>query len=231
MPVSPECPRSRSGTLTAEKVIDAAVALTVERGLDNWTLRQLAAAIGAYPAVVYHHVGDRDAVVCAVLDRVVGQLELPDGELGWQEWFAELLSGLRDLLRRHPGTARRMATFGPSVEAAAPTLNQGVRMLLDAGFGEESPLAYTLLTATACQFVALEDDRNCSPALRLNTTDDYAAYRDRDDLPGMAEHGRAMHRLLTDPEHAASYHSRLFDAAVGRCLDGLACRLAQLRAG
>jgi len=230
MPTSPaDSPRSRSGALTADKVIDAAVALTVERGLDNWTLRQLAAAIGAYPAVVYHHVGDRDAVVCAVLDRVVGQLELPDDRLGWQEWFSALLAALREVLRKHPGTARRMAAFGPSVEAAAPTLDRGVRILLDAGFGEESPLAYTLLTATACQFVALEDDRNCSPALRLNNTEEYAGYRQRDDLPGMAAQGRAMHRLLTDPEQAAGYHAKLFDAAVGRCLEGLACRLAQLQ--
>ena len=231
MPTSAESPQPRSGALTADKVIDAAVALTVERGLDNWTLRQLAAALGAYPAVVYHHVGDRDAVVCAVLDRVVGQLELPDDGLGWQEWFVELLSALREVLRRHPGTARRMAAFGPSVAAAAPTLDRGVRILLAAGFGEESPLAYTLLTATACQFVALEDERNSSPALRLNNAGEYAAYRNRDDLPGMAAQGRAMHQLLTDPERAAEYHSRLFDAAIGRCLDGLACRLAQLRAG
>ncbi len=202
-------------------MIDAAVALTIERGLDNWTLRQLAAAIGAYPAVVYHHVGDRDAVACAVLDRVVSQLRVPDETLPWQEWFVELLTDLREVLRRHPGTARRMASFGPSPEAAAPTVDLGVRILTDAGFGDESPLAYTLLTTTACQFVALEDDRDGSLALRLGNTEAYAAYRDREDLPGMAAHGRAMHELLTDPDRAAGYHTRMFDFAIRRCLDGL----------
>ncbi|WP_409186110.1 TetR/AcrR family transcriptional regulator [Amycolatopsis sp. VS8301801F10] len=223
--------RSASGlpAVTAKKVIDAAVKLTVERGLENWTLRQLAAAIGAYPAVVYHHVGDRDAVVCAVLDRVVGQLRLPDDGLDWQDWFVELLTGLRELLRKHPGTARRMASFGPSVAAATPTVDRGVRILLEAGFGDESPLAYAMLTTTACQYVALEDDRDCSLALRLDNTEEYASYRDREDLPGMAANGRAMQQLLSDPEAASGYHPQLFEFAIRTCLDGLACRLARTR--
>ncbi|GAA3548877.1 TetR family transcriptional regulator [Amycolatopsis ultiminotia] len=225
--------RSRAATgrqaITAERVIDAAVRLTVEHGLEGWTLRRLAAELGAYPAVVYHHVGDRDAVVCAVLDRVVGGLRVPDPGLPWQEWFVELLSELRVVLRRHPGTARWMVLFGPSVQAATELLDRGVRMLLDAGFGEESTLAYHLLAATACQFVTMEDDRDGSLAERLDNTEEYAAYRDRSDLPGMAAHGRTMHRLLTEPGLLDAYFTHLYDYAVRRCLDGLTTRLADIR--
>ncbi|QRP48134.1 TetR/AcrR family transcriptional regulator [Amycolatopsis sp. FDAARGOS 1241] len=227
-------PRSRAAAglpaVTAEKVVDAAVALTAERGLDNWTLRQLAAAVDAYPAVIYHHVGDRDAVVSAVLDRVVGLLTLPDDDLPWQDWFAELLTELRTVLRSHPGTARRLVLFGPSVDAAARTVDRGIGVLLDAGFGEESVLAYNLLVATACQFVAMEDDRDGTLALRLDNTEEYAGYRDRTDLPGMAAHGRAMHALINDPDLAARWYTRLYDYAVQRCLDGLTHRLAELGA-
>ncbi|MGW4487915.1 TetR/AcrR family transcriptional regulator [Amycolatopsis sp. NPDC004368] len=227
-------PRSRAAAglpaVTAEKVVDAAVALTAERGLDNWTLRQLAAAVDAYPAVIYHHVGDRDAVVAAVLDRVVGLLTLPAEDLPWQEWFAELLADLRVVLRAHPGTARRLVLFGPSVSAAALTINRGIGVLLTAGFREEAVLAYNLLVATACQFVAMEDDRDSTLALRLNNTEEYATYHDRDDLPGMAAHGRAMRQLITDPDAAASWYAHLYDYAVRRCVDGLAHRLAELEA-
>ncbi|MFI5613786.1 TetR/AcrR family transcriptional regulator [Amycolatopsis sp. NPDC051903] len=227
-------PRSRAAAglpaVTAEKVVDAAVALTAERGLDNWTLRQLAAAVDAYPAVIYHHVGDRDAVVAAVLDRVVGLLTLPDAGLPWQDWFAELLTELRTVLRAHPGTARRLVLFGPSVDAAARTVDRGIGVLLDAGFGEESVLAYNLLVATACQFVAMEDDRDGTLALRLDNTEEYAKYRDRTDLPGMAAHGRAMQALINDPDLAAGWYGRLYDYAVQRCLDGLTHRLAELGA-
>lgn len=225
-------PRSRAAAglpaITAERIVEAALALTAERGLDNWTLRQLSGAVDAYPAVVYHHVGDRDAVTAAVLDRVVGLVELPDENLDWQEWFTELLSGLRALLRQYPGCARRLALFGPSVEAAIRTIDAGIGVLLRAGFGEESALAYNLLLATACQFVAMEDDRDAAVALRIENTEEYASYRDRTDLPGMARLGQAMHDLMGDPDLAAGYYARLYDYAVRRCLDGLALRLGDL---
>jgi AcrR family transcriptional regulator len=226
-------PRSRAAAglpaLTADRIIGAAMALTGERGLDNWTLRELARSVEAYPAVIYHHVGDRDAVVNAVVDRVVGLLELPDERLPWQEWFTELLAGLRALLRAYPGCARRLALFGPSVKAATPSIDAGVRVLLAAGFGRESALAYNLLLMTACQFVAMEDDRDGALALRIDNTEEYATYRERADLPGMAELGAAMHDLMGDPDLAAGYYAQLYDYAVRRCLDGLDHRLTELR--
>jgi AcrR family transcriptional regulator len=226
-------PRSRAAAglpaITAERVVSAATALTAEAGLDNWTLRQLARAVDAYPAVIYHHVGDRDAVVNAVVDRVVGFLELPDPALPWQEWFTELLAGLRAVLRTYPGCARRLALFGPSVDAATRSIDAGVGVLLAAGFGEESVLAYNLMVMTACQFVAMEDDRDGALALRIDNTETYATYRERTDLPGMAQLGSAMHDLMGDPDLAAGYYGRLYDYAVQRCLDGLTHRLAELR--
>ncbi|WP_326943544.1 MULTISPECIES: TetR/AcrR family transcriptional regulator [unclassified Amycolatopsis] len=226
-------PRSRAAAglpaITAERVVSAATQLTSDVGLDNWTLRQLARAVDAYPAVIYHHVGDRDAVVNAVVDRVVGLLELPDPDLPWQVWFTELLAGLRSVLRTYPGCARRLALFGPSVDAATLSIDAGVGVLLTAGFGSESALAYNLMVMTACQFVAMEDDREGALALRIENTEAYATYRERSDLPGMAELGSAMHDLMGDPDLAANYYAQLYDYAVQRCLDGLAHRLEELR--
>ncbi len=225
-------PRSRAASgrpaVTKDRIIDAALELSAESGLENWTLRQLAAAVDAYPAVVYHHVGDRDTVVVEVLDRVVGQLTLPDATLPWREWFGEFLPTVRGVLRRYPGSARRLALFGPSVEAAVPTMDTGIGRLLAAGFGAEAPFAYNLLLATACQFVAMEDDRESAMALQLDRSEGYAAYRTREDLPGMAALGESMSALVADPDLAAGYYERLYAYAVERCLDGLAHRLAQL---
>ncbi|UUV34528.1 TetR/AcrR family transcriptional regulator [Amycolatopsis roodepoortensis] len=238
MPTFPEDagprPRSRAASgrpaVTRDRIVDAALELSAESGLENWTLRQLAAAVDAYPAVVYHHVGDRDTVVVAVLDRVVGELTLPDETLPWREWFAEFLPTVRKVLRRYPGSARRLALFGPSVAAAVPTMNTGIGRLLAAGFGTESPFAYNLLLATACQFVAMEDDRESAMALQLDRCEGYASYRTREDLPGMAALGESISALVADPDLAAGYYERLYDYAVQRCLDGLALRLTQLNA-
>ncbi|WP_410585325.1 TetR/AcrR family transcriptional regulator [Amycolatopsis sp. lyj-108] len=227
-------PRSRAASgrqaVTKDRIVDAALELSAESGLENWTLRQLAAAVDAYPAVVYHHVGDRDTVVVAVLDRVVGELTLPDETWAWRDWFDEFLPTVRKVLRRYPGSARRLALFGPSVAAAVPTMNAGIGRLLAAGFGAEAPFAYNLLLATACQFVAMEDDRESAMALQLDRSEGYAAYRTRDDLPGMAALGESISALVADPDLAAGYYERLYGYAVQRCLDGLEHRLTQLNA-
>jgi hypothetical protein len=136
---------------------------------------------------------------------------------------------VRTVLRRYPGSARRLALFGPSVGAAVPTMDAGIGRLLAAGFGAEAPFAYNLLLATACQFVAMEDDRESAMALQLDRSEGYAAYRDRQDLPGMAALGESIAALVADPDLAAGYYERLYTYAVERCLDGLEHRLAQLR--
>jgi AcrR family transcriptional regulator len=225
--------RSRNGAglpaVTAERIVAEAVALTAEAGLDNWTLRQLAARIEASPAVVYHHVGDREAVVRLVLDHVVRQLTVPPETLPWREWFGLLLDDHRDVLRRYPGVAYRLAMHGPPVSCGGPIIDMGVRLLQEAGFGQDSVLAYNVVMTTACQYISLEDDQRRIAAMRSSQADDYQAFRDRADLPGLAAVGEFVATLAGDRDRIAGFFTDLFQYAVQRCLDGMEQRLGRLR--
>ncbi|GAA2962273.1 TetR/AcrR family transcriptional regulator [Actinokineospora diospyrosa] len=149
----------RQGAVTPARVVAAALGLTARHGLEDWTLRQLAGEIGAYPAVIYHHVGDREAVVAAVLERVVAELPLPPDELPWRGWFERLLTDARPVLRRYPGVARRLAVRGERVPALHGVIDTGRAVLERAGFGERAAVVYTLLVTHAWQCIATEDDR------------------------------------------------------------------------
>ncbi|WP_344861827.1 hypothetical protein [Amycolatopsis ultiminotia] len=50
-------------------------------------MRQLAAAVSAAPAVIYHHVGDRETVVVAVVERVATMTPTPleDPDRPWRQ--------------------------------------------------------------------------------------------------------------------------------------------------
>jgi AcrR family transcriptional regulator len=230
----PERPRSRNGSglpaVTAEQIVDAAVGLTAETGLGNWTLRQLAARIEASPAVVYHHIGDREAVVCLVLERVVRELTIPPETLPWREWFERLLADHRIVLRKYPGVAYRLAMHGPPASAGAPIIDLGVRLLQEAGFSAESVLAYNVLLTTACQYIAMEDDPGRIAAMRSTNAQTYLSYRERSDLPGLAAVGGFVAGIAGHPEKAADFYTDLFQYAVQRCLDGLECRLRKREA-
>ncbi|MGN9841236.1 TetR/AcrR family transcriptional regulator [Nonomuraea sp. H19] len=231
-PIRSSRPRSRWAAglpaVTAEQIVDQALLLTSTHGLENWTLRQLASAIEAYPAVIYHHIGDRDAVVNAVLERVVGMLPVPSGALPWRDWFRVLLGQLRGVLRRYPGVARRLALYGPATQEAAPIMDQGIRLLQDAGFGKESVLAYNLMLGVACQFVAMEDDREHSTAARRRMAATFGDQRDNHDMPGLAAMGSFVQEMAEHPERLTGFYASFYDYAVERCLDGIAKRLEEI---
>jgi AcrR family transcriptional regulator len=228
----PGRPRSRDAAglpaVTPEKIISSALELTARHGLEGWTLRQLAGAVDAYPAVVYHHVGDREAVVAAVVERVIAVVPVPQADLPWREWFRILLADLRSVVTGYPGVARRLALYGATSTAAATIVDRGVRALQAGGFGDEAPTVYRLLLNTACLFLSAEDEQHRNAALKERTGELLAAFRDDRERPGLAAMGAALFDLLSDPERRVNYFADFYDYAVERCLDGVSSRLAVL---
>jgi len=54
-------------------LLDAAEALVRERGADGWSLREASARVGVSPSAAYHHFASRDALVCALSQRVIAR--------------------------------------------------------------------------------------------------------------------------------------------------------------
>ena len=63
-------PQGRRAGLDHDEVVDHALALVVDGGPDALTMRKLAADLDVTPTTIYWHVGTRDEVVAAVIDRV-----------------------------------------------------------------------------------------------------------------------------------------------------------------
>lgn len=225
----PGRPRSRDAAglpaVTPEVIVAAALELTAVHGLENWTLRQLAGAVQAYPAVVYHHVGDRDAVVGAVVNRVVGMFSLPPGDLPWREWFRRFATDVRAVLTRYPGVARRISVHGVTVWAAAPTIDLGVRILQRAGFGDESPDVFQFLINVICQSIAAEDEQARHAEVRAQNFAAWGSHRDDETMPGLAAVSASVYAVASDPVRRENYFTEVFEYSVERCLDGVAVRL------
>lgn len=147
------------GPLTPEQIVDAALKLTREEGVDGWSVRTLAARLETWPNTLYHHVGDRDAIVAQVMDRVVSRIAVPDDDVIWQEWFRDLLGDARRVLGQHPGVAWRLIRDGPAVPSALRVIDRGVARLLDAGFGDRAAGAYGVLLNCGLMHSALADAR------------------------------------------------------------------------
>ncbi|MET7615492.1 helix-turn-helix domain-containing protein [Streptomyces sp. NPDC005408] len=224
--MSGSAPRRRSRAsaglppITADKIIDAAVELTAEHGLDGWSIRQIATKLDVWPGVVAHHVGDREAVVMAVTDRVIARIPVPDVDVPWRDWFSALMLEGRAVLRQYPGVARRLVLVGPNVPSALPTIDIGIKVLLGAGFGEHATEIYRYLLNSAFMLVAVEDDRDSYfPAARAEMGRAMAAFVADKTRPGLAAAG-AQAVASDDPADLAAQDLAFFKLTVERSLDG-----------
>lgn len=87
--------------LSRDRVIQAAVAYADARGLDDLTMRGLAAELGVVPMALYKHVADKHDLVGGMIDAVVASYPAPTA-VGWQPRLRERVLSARDEVARHP---------------------------------------------------------------------------------------------------------------------------------
>jgi AcrR family transcriptional regulator len=74
----PPCgPIRRRDPLSREAIVDAAIRILDIDGLDGFTMRRVAEALGTAPASLYWHVGSKDGLLDLVFDEVIGEQHIP----------------------------------------------------------------------------------------------------------------------------------------------------------
>jgi TetR/AcrR family transcriptional regulator, tetracycline repressor protein len=104
--------------LTPTSVLDAAVALLDETGLDGFSTRKLATRLDVRVGALYWHHPSRRALLDAAADRIVGEANAaPVPEADWPEQAAAMVHALRGAMLAHADGARLLAeqhTPGPN---------------------------------------------------------------------------------------------------------------------
>ena len=81
----PEAARDKQ-PLTRDAIVEAALVLLERDGLQGLSMRRLAQELGAGAASLYWHVGDKEELLSLLLDRIVGEAELPEPDPEhWQD--------------------------------------------------------------------------------------------------------------------------------------------------
>jgi AcrR family transcriptional regulator len=103
--------------LTRQRVLEAAVALADEGGIESLTMRKLGQALGVEAMSLYHHVANKEALLDGMVDLVFGEIDLPADEAGWKAAMRRRAVSAREALRRHPwaiGLMESRSTPGPA---------------------------------------------------------------------------------------------------------------------
>lgn len=126
-------PRRMRMPLSQEAVVDAALALITEEGLDKLTMRRVADRLEVSPGALYVHVRNKEELLQLTLDRVMAELSLPRPDpQRWAEQIKEFARATRALLTRYPAVAQMSFGQIPSGPNAVVVF-EGLLAILAAG--------------------------------------------------------------------------------------------------
>jgi len=94
--------------LSAHRVLDGAMTLVDEIGIDRFTIRKLATALDTKPMTIYHHIANKEAIIDGMIDRVFAEIDQPCKGLGWKPAMRQRCVSARAALTRHPWAAPLM---------------------------------------------------------------------------------------------------------------------------
>jgi AcrR family transcriptional regulator len=99
--------RSARSALTRDAIVDAALRVLESHGLDGLSMRRVAEELGTGAASLYWHVANKDQLINVLLDRVIGEIPLPEPEPErWQDQLRAFAREGREAFRRHRDLAR-----------------------------------------------------------------------------------------------------------------------------
>ena len=87
--------------LTRERVLQAALKLADQGGIEALSMRKLGQELGVEAMAVYYHLANKEEVLDGIVDLVFSQIELPVAGTDWKSAMRSRAISLRDVLARH----------------------------------------------------------------------------------------------------------------------------------
>jgi AcrR family transcriptional regulator len=124
----------RRAPLNRDRVLDAGVALADAEGIGALTMRRLGRELGVEAMALYNHVQNKDDLLDGMLDRVAGEIELPDSGPDWRHHARQRAISAHAVLMRHPWAAALWTSSINLGPARMRYLDSALRSLREAGF-------------------------------------------------------------------------------------------------
>jgi AcrR family transcriptional regulator len=134
----------RRRPLSQELIVDTSMRILDAEGLDALSMRRVALELRTGPASLYAHVANKDELLELMIDRVIGEIEIPPPEPArWQEQIMEAAQASHRAWTGHPGIARAALA---NIPVGPNSLRFGEAMLaiLRAGGVPDQPAAWFL---------------------------------------------------------------------------------------
>ena len=152
---------ARQPRLSRDAILDRALTVADAEGIDAVSVRRLARDLGVTPMALYWHVDDKNALLHALGDRLLGGLDLTvDERMPWPEQLRAFVVSFTAVLRAHPSAAMLIGSLPTVASANALGATEvALDILRRAGFSpEEAAHITTQIVRTTTSMVIAELD-------------------------------------------------------------------------
>jgi TetR/AcrR family transcriptional regulator, tetracycline repressor protein len=184
--------REPAARLNEETVVDAALALIAERGLDGLSMRALGEQLGVEAMSLYHWFASKDRLLDAIADRLLGKVVVPPMPTAetWRDWLAEVARSYRRVGLAHRRAFPLLATRRFLSPGATAFLQANIAAHLAAGFTVREALRLTRSIGAYINGIVLAEVAP-SPAPQSSLPEETAAAIKLPALDGAFEYGLA----------------------------------------
>ncbi|HEV8528330.1 MAG TPA: TetR family transcriptional regulator [Actinomycetes bacterium] len=130
---------TRARNLTEAEIVDAALRVIKQSGVEGLTMRRLSTELGRSHMAMYYHVGDKNALLDLVASAALKDIPIPEAaNRRWDTRLRELITSIDEQLRAHPDIGEILLDRMLSTDRRI--LNAAMDILVDAGFDDADVL-------------------------------------------------------------------------------------------
>jgi len=212
-------PRRR---LSRQLVLDTAISMADQHGIDAVSMRRLAQELGVEAMSIYHWFGRKTDIYAGMLEAVWAEVELPPDDEEWRPALRGSAVSAYQALLRHPWATGLGGSIANVSEARLRWMDGVLGRLRAAGFSPELiDLGYHVIDSHIEGFVLWVIPFTVISRERPNFAQEFLAEHPVDHLPDLADHIAWHMRPATGNEVSP------FEFGLDLILDGLQRSLGQ----
>jgi len=202
--------------LNRERILQAALELADEGGMESLTMRKLGQVLGFEAMSLYNHVANKDDVLDGILDLVLGESEPPSPAGDWDAAIRTSAISVHEALRRHPWSCSLLMSPQRIRPARLRYMDSLLGRLREAGFSAETTYhAYHVLDGHIFGFSLWETSHTYTAEEVSNFEAKFAQTITADAFPYLHEH--AQQHFSEGPHREV----RAFEFGLDLIVDGL----------
>lgn len=120
--------------LNRDRVLQAAVSLADDVGIEALSMRRLAQELDVVPMALYKHVANKEELLDGMVEVIIGEIDPPVFDFDWKSAVRQRVLSARRALQRHPWARQAIESRTNKTPTVLEYMETFIGMFLAGGF-------------------------------------------------------------------------------------------------